>query len=80
MQTVYDWASIILFAGIATLFLQRSMAPEPSDKVWQYAPPALGCAIANQLGNNGYPIFAWLLLAAVVGYVVMVLKPKLPNF
>ena len=75
MQTVYDWASILIFAGLATLFLQRSVAETQVDSVWQYAPPALACAVANQLGNRGYPIWAWLLLAAAVGYVFAVLKP-----
>lgn len=80
METAYDWVSIIIFAGLATLFLQRSLAPVQVDSVWQYAPPALGCAIGNQFGNNGWPVPAVLLLAGSVAYIVFVLKPgKMPG-
>lgn len=68
MQTVFDWLSVVIFAGLVVLFLQRSIAPNPKDKLISYAPPALGCAFANQLGNHGYEAAAVLLLLGVVGY------------
>ena len=77
METIWDWLTVFLFAGLATLLLQRSSADEPQDKLWHYAPPALGCAAANYLGNHGQPIIAGLLLAAVVVYVFVVLKVRL---
>ena len=75
METIWDWLSILVFAGLIVLFLQRSSMDEPPDTVWHYAPPALGCALANYLGNQGGDLVAALLLTAVVGYVVWVLKP-----
>lgn len=75
MQTVYDWLTVAIFAGLITLFLQRSSADEPKDKMFHYAPPALGCAIANYFGNHEQVVIAWLCLAAIAVYVWYVLKP-----
>jgi hypothetical protein len=73
--TVYDLVTVALFAGLAILFLQRSSSPEPKDRIVHYAPPAIGCALANWLGNNGQDVIAVLVLAAVVVYTFFVLKP-----
>ena len=50
MQTVYDWLTIAIFAGLIVLFLQRSQGPA-RDTIVQYLVPAVGCMVANQLGN-----------------------------
>jgi len=75
LETIYDWLTVAIFAGLVVLFLQRSTADEPSDRLIDYLPPALGCAVANWLGNNGYPLFAVLAIAAVAAYTWYVLKP-----
>ena len=75
METVYDWLTVAIFGGLITLFLQRSSAAEPQDKMWQYFPPAIGCAIANYLGNHGQDVAAWAVIAVIAGYVWYVLKP-----
>ncbi len=75
METVWDWLALGLFAGLVVLLLQRSMEPEPSDRLWQYLPAAVGCAGANALGNNDYGIIAALLLAGTVAYIFYILKP-----
>ena len=62
MVTIFDWVSIILFSGIAVLYLQRSAQPEPSDKVWHYIAPAVGCAAVNYSGNHGEPEIAAALI------------------
>ena len=77
MQTVFDWLSLIVFAGLAVLFLQRSVEGESMGRMWLYLPPAGGCALANYLGNNGYPVPAVLLLVGSVAYIMYVLKPVL---
>ncbi len=53
METIYDWLSVAVFAGLALLYLQRSMEDEPVDTVWHYLPPAIACALSNWLGNEG---------------------------
>jgi len=79
MKTVYDWVTVLMFAGLAVLLLQRSSEAQPRDKLWQYLPPALGCAIGNQLGNAGnHPLAVGILVATVI-YVFYVLKPDLFN-
>ena len=50
MQTVYDWLTIAIFAGLIVLFLQRSQG-YARDSMWQYLIAAVGCAVANQFGN-----------------------------
>jgi hypothetical protein len=82
LQTIFDLVTMLLFAGLVVLFLQRSSAPEPRDHMYQYAPPAIGCAVSNyfgnqgeKLGNLGLVVVAWVLVAGVIGYVVYVLKP-----
>lgn len=80
METVWDWLTVFCFAGLVTLMLQRSSEEVLRDKLWQYAPPALGCAVANYLGNEGMHIAAALLLAGVIVYIFVVLKVRLPKF
>ena len=76
MDTVYDWITMIIFAGLVILFLQRSVGPaHPTDKIYHYLPPALGCAAANYLGNHGQRWAAIALTIAVVGYILFVIKP-----
>jgi hypothetical protein len=80
METIWDWLTIIAFAGLATLLLQRSTEEEPSDELWQYAPPAIGCAVANYFGNEGQHLIAAVLLLGVVSYIFFILKVRLPKF
>lgn len=83
MQTVYDWVTIALFAGLIVLFLQRSVgqkqdvpdAEEHQDSIFHYLAPSVGLAVANYLGNEGYALPAWLLIAGVCVYSYLVLKP-----
>jgi len=77
METIFDWLSVLTFAGLAVLYLQRSVAPEPRDKIWHYLPPAIGCAAANYVGNQGYAVIAAIGLVAVLAYIYYVLKPHL---
>jgi hypothetical protein len=79
LETVHDWVTVAIFAGLVVLFLQRSSEDEPKDKLYQYFPPAIGCAVANYFGNEGYPIVAFAIIGAVVGYIICVLKPFTPT-
>ncbi|MDE2403599.1 MAG: hypothetical protein KGM17_02650 [Sphingomonadales bacterium] len=79
METVWDWLTVFGFAGLVTLLLQRSAEQEPRDQLWQYAPPSIGFAVANYLGNHGQGLWAGVLLVAVVIYIFKVLKVTLPG-
>lgn len=76
METVYDYITVALFAGLAVLLLQRSAMENPPDSLWAYLPPAVACAIANQLGNNGRDLAAIILIVGIVIYVFTVLKVR----
>ncbi|TCD04848.1 hypothetical protein EYB45_04710 [Erythrobacteraceae bacterium CFH 75059] len=80
METVWDWLTVFCFAGLVTLMLQRSSEEVLRDKLWHYAPPAVGCAVANYLGNEEMHVPAAIVLAAVIVYVFVVLKVRLPRF
>jgi hypothetical protein len=78
METVWDWLTVFAFAGLVTLLLQRSSEDEPRDKLWQYAPPAVACAVANYFGNKGMDVVAGAILLAAIFYIFSVLKVRLP--
>lgn len=75
METVYDWFTVLIFAGLVTLYLQRSMGDDAGDSIWSYLVGGVGCAVSNYLGNEGYDIPAIALIAATLVYIALVLKP-----
>lgn len=76
MTTAHDWITLILFSILLVIFLQRSTGPAVrGDHILLYAPPAIGCAVANYLGNHDNEVLALLLEFAVVTYVIVALKP-----
>ena len=75
METVYDWVTMALFAGLAVLFLQRSMEEELQDSMLHYLIAGVGCAVANYLGNSGQDILAILLIFATIGFILHFLRP-----
>lgn len=75
MHTVYDWLTVAVFSGLIVLFLQRSSQEEQTDSIWHYLPPALGCAVANYLGNDVNDYLAVGVLVATAAFIWYVLKP-----
>ena len=78
MDSVYDWVTVGLFAGLVVLFLQRSTADEDGhhqDSVLPYLVAGVGCAAANYLGNKGMHIPAVLLIVATVAFIAYFLRP-----
>ena len=76
MTTIYDFVTIAIFGGLVVLFLQRSVEPSRNqDTILHYLPPAVGCAVANYLGNHGQRAIAIFIVVAIVGYVIFVMKP-----
>ena len=81
METPYDWATVIVFAGLIVLFLQRSQGVA-RDHLWQYLVAAVGCAVTNYLGNEAlklgsavYHIAAVGLGIATLAFIWIVLQP-----
>lgn len=77
METVYDWVTLAIFAGLIVLFLQRSVSDraEKDVSLLYYLAGGVGCAAANYFGNEGQHIIAVLILAATVAFVIFFLKP-----
>lgn len=80
METIYDWLTVIVFAVLIVVLLQRSVGPpEGEDKLYHYFVPAIGCGVANYLGNSGQGVAAILVLAAGVAYALYFLRPRRDN-
>ena len=82
MDTIYDWLSLAIFAGLIVLFLQRSTSEreEKDVSLLYYLGAGVGCAVANYVGNKGQDIAAALILVATLAFIVFFLKPfNLPS-
>ena len=77
MDTIYDWVSLAIFAGLVVLFLQRSTSENPGQdaSLLYYLGAGVGCAVANYFGDQGQNLIAILLLAATVTFIIVFLKP-----
>jgi hypothetical protein len=73
MNTVSDWVTIIIFAGLVTDFLQQSADENARETpLWQYLVAAAGCALANWLGNSGQAIASVAVIAVTLGFIIYV--------
>jgi hypothetical protein len=81
MDTIYDWISLAIFAGLVVLFLQRSTSErgEQDVSLLLYLAAGVGCAVADYFGNHGQDILAVLLLIATVVFITVYLKPFRPT-
>jgi hypothetical protein len=75
MQTVYDWITVSIFAGLIVLFLQRSAQEQPNDSLLSYLGAGVGCAVANYLGNEEHHVLAIGVILATLLFIILVLKP-----
>ncbi|WP_199556199.1 XrtV sorting system accessory protein [Sandaracinobacteroides hominis] len=81
METVYDWVTVGIFAGLIVLFLQRSVGPQ-RDQMWPYFAASVACAVINQVGNKAIDDSNMLLhvvsiggIAAILAFIQYFLKP-----
>lgn len=75
-MTVFDIMTLALFGGLIVLFLERSVGDAPAhDPLWRYLVAAVGCALTNYVGNEGYRLTAALLFVVTLGYIFYVLRP-----
>lgn len=81
METVYDWVTVAIFAGLIVLFLQRSVGPQ-RDQAWPYFVAAVACAVINQVGNKAiddaslvWHVGAIAGICAIVAFIQHFLRP-----
>lgn len=79
METIYDWVTVAIFAGLVVLFLERSRSGDDSDPMYNYLIAAGGCALGNYLGNKEMHVLAIAVIAATLGFIYYVLKPFRPR-
>ena len=77
METIFDWVSLAIFAGLIVLFLQRSTGEhaEKDASLLYYLGAGIGCAVANYFGNHEQPVIAVALIVATVAFIIYYLKP-----
>ena len=78
METVYDWVTVAIFAGLIVLFVQRStteVETQQHDSLFLYLAAGVGCAVANYVGNQGWHLIAIPLIAATLFFIVFYLRP-----
>jgi hypothetical protein len=78
LETVYDWVTVAIFAGLIVLFVQRStteVETQQHDSLLLYLGAGVGCAVANYLGNQGWHLIAVPLIAATLFFIVYYLRP-----
>ena len=83
LETIYDWVTVAIFAGLVVLFMQRSTGERPPrDSMLQYLGAAVGCAVANYFGNKAiagegfiYHLIGITVIVATLAYIQIVLKP-----
>jgi hypothetical protein len=77
MKTVYDWITVMIFAGLITHFLHRATkADAPDLPMLHYLVPCVGCGAANWLGNHGWAPAAIAMIAATLGYIFYFFRPR----
>ena len=78
METVYDWVTVAIFAGLIVLFVQRSTTEDEAqqhDSSPLYLGAGVGRAVANYVGNKGTHLIAVPLIAATLFFIVYYLRP-----
>lgn len=85
METIYDWVTVGIFAGLVVLFLQRSVGPE-RDAMWPYLAASVMCMLINQVGNKAVETGEALMhvgavagIAGIVAFVHYFLRPFGPR-
>jgi hypothetical protein len=75
MNTIYDWVTVALFAALLIMVVRGAAAGMSAARLLQYLGAAIGCALINWLGNNGYHVAAIACGAFVLLYTWVVLRP-----
>lgn len=80
METLYDWWAVAIFGVLSITWLSRSVNRTSfADPVLPYGICAMGCALGNWLGNEGYGLLAAAILSATIVLYLSVIRPFRKN-
>lgn len=70
MSTVFDVVTVVSFLGLVLSFFLWT--DRETRTLMQFMVSAILFAVANQIGNAGHAMFGFVLLAAGIGYAVLI--------
>ena len=72
MTTAFDFLTVACFAGLVVVYFS---SPERDARTLMHlSVSAIAFAVANQVGNSGFTLFALVLVVAGAGYAALVVK------
>ena len=72
MTSIYDFVTVACFLGVVGAFV--FLTERDPKTLAHLLVPAIAFAVANQLGNKGLGLLAALLIAAGVGYTIIIIR------
>ena len=72
MMTLFDYGTVACFLGTVIAFF--TLTNREPRTLFHMLIPGLLFAAGNQLGNRGMTVFALVLIAAGIGYSVLVIR------
>jgi hypothetical protein len=72
MPTIFDFVTVACFLGVVGAFL--FLTERDRKTLAHLMIPAVAFAVANELGNMGWSLFASALIAAGLGYAALIVR------
>ena len=72
MPTIFDFVTVACFFGVVGAYW--FLTDRDRKTLRHLMVPAIAFALANELGNAGSSLFAVVLIAAGVGYTVLIVR------
>lgn len=72
MSTIFDFLTVGAFIAMAAVYFMRANGDQ--KLMMRLLIPAIGFAVANQLGNHGYSFFAVVLLVGSAAFATYLLR------
>jgi hypothetical protein len=74
MSTIFDFLTVGAFVTMAGAYFY--LANGDQKVLFRLMVPAISFAVANQLGNKGFPVFAVVLLVAGAAYAIFLFRNR----
>lgn len=74
MTSIFDWLTVLFFITLVVIFFKQG--DQRAITVGKFLGAGVVLAAANQLGNRGYELEAWLVIVAtaIFSYIFLVQK------